>query len=111
MAALPVVGHASVALDTGVGGFVVDVVDDVDEVDDVEVPGAETVVDVEEIEVVVVGVPDVGELWPNRRPITSAKSASGTSRKRPNLDGNDAFTLLIYRVENHGYDKSALQEC
>jgi hypothetical protein len=89
MAALPRCGQTR--LDAMV--VVVDDVDDpgvvtVDDVDDVEV--------VEMLDVVVVGVPDVGELAPTRRPTTSAPSASGIKMKRPNFDGSDAFTWLIY---------------
>ncbi len=78
---------------------------DVDEVDDVDVvdePGVVTVVDVDDVVVeggdVVVVVPDVGELVPTSRPTTSAPSARGIKMKRTNLDGNDAFTRLIYIV-------------
>lgn len=72
------------------------------EVDDVGDPGVVTVEDVDDVEVVdtldvvVVGVPEVGELAPTRRPTTSAPSASGIKMKRPNFDGSDAFTWLIY---------------
>jgi hypothetical protein len=71
-------------------------------VDEVGDPGVVTVEDVDDVEVVdtlvvvVVGVPDVGELAPTRRPTTSAPSASGIRMKRPNFDGSDAFTRLIY---------------
>jgi hypothetical protein len=93
MAALPFCGQTSVE------AMVVEVdddpgvvtVEDVEEVDDVEVIG---IVDV----VVVVGEPDVGELAPRRSPTTSAVSASGIKMKRPNFDGSDAFTFLIYSV-------------
>jgi hypothetical protein len=59
------------------------------------------VVDVDEVVVgndVVVVDPDVGELAPTSRPTTSAPSAKGIKMKRTNLDGNDAFTSLIYIV-------------
>jgi hypothetical protein len=75
------------------------------EVDDVDDPGVvmvEVVDDVEVVEtldVVVVGEPDVGELAPTRRPTTSAPSARGIKMKRPNFDGSDAFTWLIYIVK------------
>lgn len=80
--------------------IVVEVVD----VDDVDDPGV-TVVDVEDVEVVdgddvVVVDPDVGELSPTSRPKTSAPSARGIKMKRTNLDGNDAFTWLIYIVSH-----------
>jgi hypothetical protein len=91
MAALPRVGH------TRLDAIVV-------EVEDVGEPGVVTVDDVDEVEVgyvdnvVVVGEPDVGELAPTRRPTTRAPSARGIRRKRPNFDGSDAFTPLIYIV-------------
>lgn len=97
MAALPFCGQRRVA------AIVVGVVD-VDDVDDVDEPGVVTVDDVEDVDVVeegddvVVVVPDVGELAPTIRPTMRAPSARGIKIKRPNLDGNDAFTLLIYIV-------------
>jgi hypothetical protein len=82
---------------------IVVVVVDVDDVDDVDDPGVVTVVDVEDVDVVegdevVVVEPDVGELAPTSRPTKSAPSARGIKMKRTNLDGNDAFTWLIYIV-------------
>jgi hypothetical protein len=82
---------------------IVVVVVDVGDGDDVDDPGVVTVVDVEEVDVVegddvVVVVPDVGALVPTSRPTTSAPSARGIKMKRTNLDGNDAFTWLIYIV-------------
>jgi hypothetical protein len=77
------------------------------EVDDVDEPGVVTIDDVEDVEVgtvddvVVVGEPEVGELAPTRRPTTSAPSARGIRMKRPNFDGSDAFTWLIYFVARH----------
>jgi hypothetical protein len=74
------------------------------EVEDVGEPGVVTIGDVDDVEVrsvddvVVVGEPDVGELAPTRRPTTSAPSARGIKMKRPNFDGSDAFTSLIYIV-------------
>jgi hypothetical protein len=62
----------------------------IEDVDDVEVRSVD--------DVVVVGEPDVGELAPTRRPTTSAPSARGIKMKRPNFDGSDAFTSLIYIV-------------
>jgi hypothetical protein len=77
------------------------------EVDDVEEPGVVTVDDVDDVEVgtvdevVVVGEPEVGELAPTRRPTTSAPSARGIKKKRPNFDGSDAFTQPIYFVARY----------
>ena len=77
------------------------------EVDDE--PGVVTIDDVEEVEVgkvdsvVVVGEPEVGELAPTRRPNTSAPRASGIRMKRPNFDGSDAFTWLIYIVTRYRF--------
>lgn len=86
MAALPCVGQSIRATS-------VVVVDVDEEVDDVEAPGAVEVVDVVGGGgVVVVGVPAVGELAPTSRAKISAPSARGISTKRPNLEGNDAFT-------------------
>jgi hypothetical protein len=107
MAALPFCGQRRSAAMV----VEVDVVDDVDDVDD---PGVVTVVEVEDVEVVdgdevVVVVPDVGELAPTIRPITRAPSARGIKMKRTNLDGNDAFTPLIYIVALHAPGTIGLQ--
>lgn len=91
IAALPRSGHTKVeaiVVDVEVGAPGVVTIDDVDEV------GVVASVDV----VVVVGEPDVGELAPTSSPTTSAQSASGIKMKRPNFDGSDAFTWLIYIV-------------
>jgi hypothetical protein len=72
----------------------------VEEVDDVDVGRV--------VEVVVVGEPDVGELAPTRRPTTSAPSARGIKMKRPNFDGSDAFTRLIYMATRCAYDTMRL---
>jgi hypothetical protein len=91
IAALPRAGH------TRLDAMVV-------EVDDDDEPGVVTIGDVDDVEVgivdnvVVVGEPDVGELEPTRRPTTRAPSARGIKMKRPNFDGSDAFTSLIYIV-------------
>jgi hypothetical protein len=91
IAALPRAGH------TRLDAMVV-------EVDDDDEPGVVTIGEVDDVEVgivdnvVVVGEPDVGELEPTRRPTTSAPSARGIKMKRPNFDGSDAFTSLIYIV-------------
>ncbi len=107
IAALPRCGHTSVE------AMVV-------EVDDVEETGAVTVEDVDDVDVVgelddvvVVGEPDVGELAPTSRPTTSAPSARGIKMKRPNFDGSDAFTVLIYMVTRSDPDRTHLhiQRC
>lgn len=80
--------------------MIVEEVEDVGNVDEVEPGVVAVVVDeaVRLVEVVVVGDPEVGELAPTRNPTLSAPSANGMSTNRPNLDGNDAFTFLIYIV-------------
>jgi hypothetical protein len=103
MAALPRTGHSR-------SDAIVVVVDDVDD------PGVVTVEEVDDVdvdvgrveEVVVVGEPDVGELAPTRRPTTSAPSARGIKMKRPNFDGSDAFTRLIYIAARCTFDTMCL---
>jgi hypothetical protein len=102
MAALPRAGHSRLEASVVV-------------VDDVEDPGNVTVEEVDDVvvgrvvEVVVVGEPDVGELAPTRRPTTRAPSARGIKMKRPNFDGSEAFTRLIYIAARCAFDTMRVQ--
>ncbi len=105
IAALPRWGH--IRLEEAMG-----VVEEVDDVDDVDDPGVLVGVEVDvvgELDEVVVVVPDVGELAPMRKPTINAPSARGMSTKRPNLDGNDAFTFLIYMVAHYRSRRTGFQ--